>query len=66
MAKFRIQRGKTQVNLSPLILKSLGKGLQRSGKTNRLLEITMNNGTLPVDWKRATVVPIHKGGDHEL
>jgi hypothetical protein len=23
----------------------------------------MNNGTLPCDWKRATVIPIHKGGD---
>ena len=29
----------------------------------RLLEITMNNGTLPEDWKRATVVRIHKGGN---
>ena len=27
----------------------------------RLLGITMNNGTLPGDWKRATVFPIHKG-----
>jgi hypothetical protein len=26
----------------------------------------MNNGTLPGDWKRATVVPIHKGGDRSL
>ena len=26
----------------------------------RLLDITMSNGTLPGDWKRATVVPIHK------
>jgi hypothetical protein len=32
----------------------------------RRLEITMNNGTLPGDWKRATVVPIHKGGDRSL
>ena len=32
----------------------------------RLLEITMNNGTLPGDWRRATVVPIHKGGDRSL
>ena len=23
----------------------------------------MNNGTLPADWKRAIVVPVHKGGD---
>jgi hypothetical protein len=30
---------------------------------NNLLDITMNNGTLPADWKRAIVVPIHKGGD---
>ena len=28
----------------------------------RLLDITMNNGTLPGDWKIATVIPIHKGG----
>ena len=32
----------------------------------RLVEITMNNGTLPEDWKRATAVPIHKGGDRSL
>jgi len=31
----------------------------------RLLDITLNNGTLPGDWKRATVIPIHKGAiDH--
>ena len=29
----------------------------------RLLDITVNNGTLPKDWKRAVAVPIHKGGD---
>ena len=27
----------------------------------RLLDITVNNGTLPVDWKRAIEFPIHKG-----
>jgi len=27
----------------------------------RLLDITMNNGTLPGDSKKATVIPIHKG-----
>jgi hypothetical protein len=27
----------------------------------RLLDITKNNDTLPGDWKRATVIPIHKG-----
>jgi len=26
----------------------------------------MNNGTLPGDWKTATVIPIHKGGDRSL
>jgi hypothetical protein len=26
----------------------------------------MNNGTLPTDWKRAIVVPIHKGGNRSL
>jgi len=32
----------------------------------RLLDITMNNCTLPRDWKRATVVPIHKGVNRSL
>jgi len=32
----------------------------------RLLDITMNNGTLPGDWKTATVIPIHKGGNRSL
>ena len=32
----------------------------------RLLEITMNNGNLPVDWKRAIVVTVHKGGYRAL
>jgi hypothetical protein len=27
----------------------------------RLLDITMNNGTLPADWKRTIVVHVHKG-----
>ena len=32
----------------------------------RLLDIKMNNGTLPGDWKKATVIPIHKGSDRSL
>ena len=28
---------------------------------SRLLDITMNNGALPVDWKTAMVITIHKG-----
>jgi hypothetical protein len=32
----------------------------------RLLDITMNNGTLPGDWKRATVIRIHMGCDRSL
>ena len=32
----------------------------------RLLGIRMNNGTLPGDWKRATVIPIHKGCGRSL
>jgi hypothetical protein len=27
----------------------------------RLLDTTMNNGLLPENWKRATVIPIYKG-----
>ena len=30
----------------------------------RLLDITVNNGTLPRDWKKAVVVLIHKEGYH--
>jgi hypothetical protein len=32
----------------------------------RLLDITISNGTIPRDWKEATVVPIHKGGDRSV
>jgi hypothetical protein len=32
----------------------------------RLLDITINNGTLPYDWKKAIVVPIYKGGDRSV
>ena len=32
----------------------------------RLMDIKMNNGTLPGDWKRAMVIPIHKGGERSL
>ena len=32
----------------------------------RLLEITINNGTIPMDRKKAIVIPIHKGGDRSL
>ena len=27
----------------------------------RLLDITMNNFTLPLDWKIAIIFPVHKG-----
>jgi hypothetical protein len=29
----------------------------------RLLDITMNNATIRIDWKKAIVVPIYKGGN---
>jgi len=29
----------------------------------RLLDITINNGTIRRDWKKTIAVPIHKGGD---
>ena len=32
----------------------------------RLMEITINNGAIPVDWKRAIVVPVYKGGDRSF
>ena len=32
----------------------------------QLLDIMNNNGTIPRDWKKATVVPTHKGGDRSV
>ena len=32
----------------------------------RLLDVTITNGTLPADWKRAIVVPVHERGDRSL
>jgi hypothetical protein len=32
----------------------------------RLLDATINNSSLPCDWKSATVIPIHNGGDRSL
>jgi len=32
----------------------------------RLLDTTVNNGSLPGDWKKATVIPVYKGGDRSL
>jgi hypothetical protein len=31
-----------------------------------LLDITINNGTIPRDWKKAIVVTINKGGDRSV
>jgi hypothetical protein len=31
-----------------------------------LLDITVNNATIPSDWKKAIVFPIYKGGDRSL
>ena len=48
-----------------------GASLQMGGEAMipylaRLLEITINNGTIPMDWKKAIVIPIRKGGDRSL
>jgi hypothetical protein len=32
----------------------------------RLLDITMNDRSIPGDWKKAIVVPIYKGGDRSV
>jgi hypothetical protein len=32
----------------------------------QLLDITINNGTIPSDWKHAIVVPLYKGGDRSV
>jgi hypothetical protein len=29
-----------------------------------LLDVTINNGAIPRDWKKATVIPIYKESDH--
>jgi hypothetical protein len=32
----------------------------------RLQDIMINNNTISRDWKKAIVVPIHKGGNHSV
>jgi hypothetical protein len=32
----------------------------------RLIDISINNSTLPAEWKKAIVVPIYKGGDRTV
>jgi len=32
----------------------------------RLLDITINNGTIPRDWKKSHCFPVYKGGDHSV
>ena len=32
----------------------------------RLLDMMINNGTIPRDWKKAIVVPTHKGGNRSV
>jgi len=32
----------------------------------RILDVTMNNGTLLADWKRAIVFSVHMGGNRSL
>jgi hypothetical protein len=46
------------------ILKMGGEALIPS--LARLLDITINNGTIPRDWKKSHVVPVHKGDDRSV
>ena len=32
----------------------------------RLLDITMNNNSIPCDWKKAIAIPIYKGVDQSV
>jgi hypothetical protein len=32
----------------------------------RLIDISINNGTLPADWEKAVLVPVYKGGDRTV
>jgi len=60
-------------NYSSSIIKSVGPDniagdiLKMGGEVMvpylaRLFDISINNGTIPGDWKKALVVPIYKGG----
>ena len=40
--------------------------MKKYGKARQATDATMNNGTLPGDWKRATVISIHMDGDGSL
>jgi hypothetical protein len=59
--------GKTSIRpngISTEIPKLVGKAM--IPYLARLLDITMSNGTLPADGKRAIVVPVHEGCDRSL
>jgi len=51
-------------NISGKILKLRGEAM--IPYLAQLLDITMNNGTLPAEWTRAVVVPVHKGSDRSI
>ena len=61
LAKIRRDKSVRPDGVPSEILK-LG-GVAMTPHLARLLEISLNNATIPSDWKRATVVPIYKGVD---
>ena len=38
---------------------------QQAGKLHSIIESSLKESRVPLDWKRANIVPIHKGGDKE-
>ena len=38
---------------------------QLAGKLSNLINVSLTQGRVPMDWKRANIVPIFKGGDKE-
>ena len=38
---------------------------QLAGKLHNIIESSLKESRVPLDWKRANILPIHKGGDKE-
>ena len=51
-------------NIPPGLLKDAATVL--SGPLAFIINLSMRTGTVPTDWKLAKVVPLHKGGTHEI
>jgi hypothetical protein len=58
--KLRVDGAAGPVNIGPLLLKKLGKEV--AGPLAKIMQTSLNDGTVPEDWRSANVTPIFKKG----